>query len=123
MGLDQYAFKRDANEAKCNDWQEDFYWRKHAKLQTWMEQLFETKTGLGDAELNCGELELTLDDIAALETAIQSENLPECPGGFFFGHQFQDESVAEYKDQDLRFCQWAREQIEQGHRVYYSCWW
>lgn len=123
MGLDQYAFKRDQNQPESKDWQEDFYWRKHAKLQCWMENLFSKKTGQTSGELNCGELELTLDDINNLEQLIKAESLPDSDGGFFYGHQFQDESVTEYKDQDLRFCQWARSQIESDKRVFYSCWW
>jgi len=123
MGLDQYAFKRDANEPKSPEWQDEFYWRKHAKLQSWMENLFEEKTGQSSGDLNCGELELSLEDIDRLETLIKSAALPNSEGGFFFGHQFQDETVKEYQDQDLKFCQWAREQLETGHRVYYSCWW
>jgi len=123
MGLDQYAFKREANEAEAAEWQDEFYWRKHSRLQTWMEDLYIQKTGNPSGELNCGELELSPDDITALESAITSDNLPHCKGGFFYGHQFQDESVQEYKEQDLKFCTWAREQFAAGNRVFYSCWW
>jgi len=123
MGLDQYAFKREPEEPKSKDWQEEFYWRKHAKLQAWMDDLFENKTDNGSDKLNCGELELSLNDIEELETLIQTGTLPESEGGFFFGHQYQDETVEEYKEQDLKFCKWARQQLEAGNHVYYSCWW
>ena len=98
-------------------------YRRYAMVSEWMEQLFEAKTGGESSALNCGELQLSLADIYALEQAIKGNTLPESEGGFFFGHQFQDESVEEYRDQDLRFCAWAREQLEAGQAVYYSCWW
>jgi len=49
--------------------------------------------------------------------------LPHCEGGFFYGHQFQDEAAAEYRERDLEFCAWARERIRAGETVIYSCWW
>lgn len=40
-----------------------------------------------------------------------------------YGHQFQDEQATEYRDYDLKFCAWARAELEQGSAVIYSCWW
>ena len=122
MGLDQYAYTRTFDQSKDNV-QYEFIWRKHAQLQTWMEDLF-TRVNCAPAEdLNCGELELTLDDIAKLERDLQDRALPRSEGGFFFGHQFQDESAREYREQDLEFCTWARNSLRSGKRVFYSCWW
>lgn len=100
-----------------------FVWRKHAKLQTWAEALFESRTGLSSHELNCGELALSASDINVLRDLVEADSLPVCEGGFFFGHQFQDESASEYRTLDLEFCDWAMAQINEGETVYYSCWW
>jgi hypothetical protein len=48
--------------------------------------------------------------------------MPESEGGFFYGHEVQDESEQEYREQDLEFCDWALKQIEQGREVVYHCW-
>lgn len=124
MGLDQYAYLKpaeDGEESREPDFV--FVWRKHSKLQTFMEQLYEARTGAPATDLNCGELELQSSDIETLERAVKGGHLPECFGGFFYGHQFQDEQAEAYRGYDLEFCSWARAQIEQGSTVIYSCWW
>ena len=124
MGLDQYAYARPpAPLAADDDPAPAFVWRKHAKLQEWAEALFMARTGGCADTLNCGELELTLEDVDALERLVREGRLPESPGGFFYGHQHQDESAREYRAYDLEFCAWARERLMNGQRVVYSCWW
>ncbi len=118
MGLDQHAYRKDRDT--CD---KDFYWRKHAKLQTWMEQLYTEKTGLSADCFNCVELELTLADIERLEADIRNGQLPESSGGFFFGHEWQDDQAAHYKKQDLEFCEWAKSVLKAKEKVVYSCWW
>lgn len=113
MGLDQYARSDNFKEPK-------FQWRKHAKLQEFMEAKWNEKLQEG---FNCVDLPLSLEDINELETAITSNTLPESRGGMFFGRQYQDESSDEYKEQDLEFCEWAKNEIEQGRKVIYHCWW
>lgn len=122
MGLDQYAYTRNEN-TKPSEAEPKFIWRKHAKLQEWMEQLFLEKTGQTSEKLNCGELELNSADIEDLEALVNDRALPESPGGFFFGHQFQDEAAEDNRSQDLGFCAWALSEFNKGNRVYYSCWW
>ena len=124
MGLDQYAtatppapFVPDDDPAPA------FVWRKHARLQAWAEALFVAKTGEDADALNCGELVLDAEDVEALEALVREGALPRSPGGFFYGHERQDESAAAYREQDLAFCAWARARIAQGQRVAYSCWW
>lgn len=117
MGLDQYAFSEHRSQKP------EFVWRKHAKLQTFMEALFEERTGAPAINLNQAKFELTAPDIETLEELVTSGRLPKSPGGFFFGHQFQDESAAEYKSQDLEFCEWAKVLFETRQKVFYSCWW
>ena len=124
MGLDQYAWAREREEEENSEGHDyKFEWRKHAKLQEFMEQKFVEKTGDDAGSLNCGQLELNVADITELETRLQTNTMPSSQGGFFYGHQFQNESEAEYKDQDLAFIEWAKSELEEGNKVIYSCWW
>ena len=122
MGLDQYAWSRENGEV-VEGAEPQFEWRKHSKLQEFMEQKFTEKTGLEAGELNCGELELDAVDLAELEYRIENKCMPISPGGFFYGHQFQDEAEEEYRDQDIMFGEWAKRELAQGNTVIYSCWW
>ena len=122
MGLDQYAYVKTPESGDEGE-SAKFIWRKHSKLQTFMEKLYEQRTGLLPNNLNCGELQLKPCDIDALEKAVEGQKLPRCEGGFFYGHQMQDEQAAEYRDYDLEFCAWARAELERGSTVIYSCWW
>jgi len=129
MGLDQYAFAtREAigtEDKTPKEIGDGFYWRKHAKLQAF----FDSAVSAGEVELfnkddtfNCNPIKLTLEVVKTLERVLNNRGLPESYGGFFFGHQFQDESALEYREQDLAFCKWAEKSIKKGHHVYYDCW-
>ncbi len=122
MGLDQYAYIKHG-DGTDDDRAAEFVWRKHSKLQAWAETLFTAKTGKPADKLNCGELLLEAEDIAALEALVKQKALPTSEGGFFFGHQFQDEAAVENAAQDLEFCAWAKDAITNGQTVAYSCWW
>lgn len=122
MGLDQYALSKTA-EDNGEGTAPSFFWRKHPKLQAFMEMLFEKRTGLASSDLNCGELELEPEDIDTLEQAVSTNSLPVCTVGFFYGLCAQEQSAIHYRDYDLEFCAWARAQIGQGAKVLYSCWW
>lgn len=121
MGLDQYAYVETPESGEEGE-SAKFVWRKHSKLQTFMEALYVERTGLSATDLNCGELTLEIGDIDTLEQAIKGSGLPQCEGGFFYG-QFQDEQATEYRDYDLEFSAWARAEIGAGSTVIYSCWW
>ena len=54
MGLDQYAYTRE----KIKEQDPDFYWRKHSKLQAFMENIWYNELGNED-DINCKELVLT----------------------------------------------------------------
>jgi hypothetical protein len=87
MGLDQYAYAACAVlpglELAEGDIEKIGEWRKHNRLQGWMEALYRDKGG--DAEVfNCVDVDITLDDLDALETAINGRDLPQT-SGFFFG--------------------------------------
>ena len=143
MGLDQYAYavteggENDGEQLHLTDW------RKHNRLQGWMEELWEEKGrpyqgNLDDVEngfgssFNCVPVELTLEDLNQLETDINEKVLPET-GGFFFGGDSFDwedddgnppkEGDYYYKKTDLQFIEDARKAINKGKKVYYNSWW
>lgn len=119
MGLDQFAFAIDNN----GDKEELAYWRKHPNLQGWMEDLWASK-GRPNAhenspyEFNCVPIELTHEDLDALEQAITNNKLPSTVG-FFFG----SDSDEHYKEQDLEFVNKARDALDSGLTVTYDSWW
>ena len=43
--------------------------------------------------------------------------------GFFWGQQFQEESVKEYKEQDIKFLKFCEQAISEGKVVEYWCSW
>ena len=139
MGLDQYATARkgeprkvpqtwtttdaDGNEEEVveyyNEWDDTIElatWRKHPNLQGWMQELYYEKGGEG--EFNCVDVELTFEDLDALEATLDEEELPET-GGFFFGSNADDH----YAEADREFIREARAAIKKGYTVVYSSWW
>ena len=62
MGLDQYAFA-----IKDDERVELAYWRKHANLQGWMQELYHARGGTED--FNCIPVALDNDDLDRLEKA------------------------------------------------------
>jgi hypothetical protein len=113
MGLDQYAYSREAVGTA------DYQWRKHPNLQGWMERLWRQKFDLRPDEGDfCCELELFKSDIIKLMADIQAGNLPATEG-FFFG----DDADEYYRKQDMEFCDWALNEIENGREVYYDSSW
>ena len=122
MGLDQYATARKGEPSKDEDGytyykdsMELAYWRKHPNLQGWMEELYHEKGG--DGEFNCVDVELTLDDLDALEQSLDESALPETVG-FFFGADSGDY----YAEQDREFIREARAAIKPGYTVVYNSW-
>ena len=91
-------------------------WRKHPNLQGWMQELYYEKGGEG--EFNCVDVELTFEDLDALEATLDEEELPET-SGFFFGSNADDH----YAEADREFIVQARAAIKQGYKVIYSSWW
>jgi len=130
LGLDQYAYAA----AKADSWdksKEIAYWRKHPNLQGWMERLWLSKLDVPKVEsdqflenrypstdFNGIELELTLEDLEALERDIRERRLPATTG-FFFGNNSDDH----YFQQDIDFIYQARADILCGLRVFYNSSW
>ena len=118
MGLDQYAMVREKGK-------EVMYWRKHNRLQGWMTDLWMKKTGNQDTSMfNCVDLILREEDIVKLEKAIKDKDLPETEGFFFGSDTYEDDTYEKYylKD-DLAFIKSAKEALDEGKEVVYTCWW
>jgi len=135
MGLDQYAYARPPRKRNGDDDEQICEWRKHNRLQGWMEQLWHDKgcpNGEEDSQdFNCVELQLTESDLINLEDAIENFEFPEASGFFwgtdsYFWNDENDEPFPEneywYKQHDLNFVEEARKMLDKGYRIYYSCW-
>ena len=145
MGLDQYAHLRgkeididrwydDTKDESCSE-QDQFIWRKHARLQVFMDKEHKKQNEKRQMDTDLGHLGfnsdadvphvlIDIDVLDRLEKQIK-DGYPDCfcSDGFFWGQQFQELSAKEYKDQDLEFVKWARQQIQDGKEVVYECSW
>ena len=72
----------------------------------------------GGGDINGVDVNLTLEDIDALEEAIDESGLPETQG-FFFG----ENSDEQYAEQDREFIEDARDLIKDGYTVFYHSNW
>ena len=131
MGLDMYAYAA-AKAGKMNEHYDNYdyekdsspvtkpreiaYWRKHPNLHGWMHRLWESKGNSGG--FNGDELELTWEDLDALEQDVREKTLP-ATGGFFFGNNSDDE----YHERDLKFIRDAKAELFLGLRVFYNSSW
>jgi hypothetical protein len=116
---DGYDF--NTKKSNCPEPKELTYWRKHPNLHGWMERLWKNKGQPGpslDNMFNGVELELTWEDLEALEQDILDQKLPST-WGFFFG----DASDDYYKEQDLRFIREAKADLMMGLKVFYNSSW
>ena len=120
MGLDQNAWLKDKEGNDVGT----FYWRKHSRLQEFMQELWMKKTGETDERLfNCQTLTLNEEDLINLKAAVTNEYSDHfCEGGFFWGHQFQEKQAEYYKEQDIEFSEGAIKCLERGGSVIYECW-
>ena len=125
MGLDQYA-------AGLN---KEFYWRKHARLQVFMAREYdkqnpreikarEKEENLAHLGFNGGPVNITNEILDRLEKAIKDGYWNYfAHDGFFWGQQFQEDSVKEYKKRDKEFLKAARKALKAGRKVTYNCSW
>jgi len=121
MGLDMFAYtasksQADPDSEQCGQ-REIAYWRKHPNLHGWMERLAQEKNVDYDS-FNGVELELTWEDLEALEQAVHDNALPATTG-FFFGQNSDDE----YRESDLAFIRKAKAELFTGVRVFYNSSW
>ena len=119
MGLDQYAYRRKKGDSK-KKLEEISYWRKHNRLQGWMEARWRKVKGskVDDVSFNCISFRLREDDIFALLKDVSNGGLPETEG-FFFG----SDSKGVYEKEDYEFCINALDSIGKGYKIYYDSWW
>ena len=109
MGLDQYAFARNGNDKDIKIME----WRKHANLEGWMSDLYQSRGG--KEEFNCIELKLEAKDIADLKR----EHLNLVPAsGFFWGS-----SSSAKDDQTSEFISSAEKYLSEGYEIIYTSWW
>ena len=126
MGLDQYA----------DGLNKEFYWRKHARLQVFMAREYEKQnpkeekatsqnySDLSHLGFNGGPVNITNEILDRLEEAIKYNYCDYfASDGFFWGQQFQEESVKDYYEQDFEFTQKAFEWLKEDKKVWYECWW
>ena len=127
MGLDQYAYvnAKTVEDKDGNTYlkgEQEITWRKHARLQEFMEKLWHKKGN--EKEFNCVDLELTKHDLEKLQKQIENNYYDHfSTGGLFWGHQFQEEMALQYLEQDRKFVADALQAVEKGNTVVYSCWW
>ena len=141
MGLDQHANLRgeqiDWKKYYSDDSDQEnnfFVWRKHARLQQFMAKKWAEQNPAeniegslshlgfnGDQEAPCYMTEEVVKDLAE---AIQNDFKDyEAKDGFFWGQQFQEESVKEYKEQDIKFLKFCEQAINEKKVVEYWCSW
>ena len=135
MGLDQYAGFRDS-KGEVHD---TFYWRKHSRLQVFFagEYVEQNKAHTQKLENNTiddlqhlgfnagqGGVKITEELVNRLDKE-RKEGYPNCVAedGFFWGQQFQEESVKDYKEQDIKFLKFCQQAISEGKVVEYWCSW
>ena len=141
MGLDMYAYARPPRKRNSDEDVSICDWRKHNRLQGWMENLWENKGRPNykpseeendfSGDFNCVELPLTRADLYDLQDDIVNFNLPEAEGFFFGSDSYfweKEEGVPYpeneyyYKEQDLNFIAEAHKMLDKGYRVFYRCW-
>ena len=137
-----YAYARPPRKRNSDEDVSICDWRKHNRLQGWMENLWENKGRPNwkpsedendfSGDFNSVELQLTRADLYDLKDDILEMNLPESDG-FFWGsdsytwdnegkgtEEIQDDYY--YKEHDLDFIEEAHKMLDKGYRVFYSCW-
>ena len=137
MGLDQYAGFRDSK----GNVHEEFYWRKHARLQVFFSKQFRkqkekelstlkyknnTMEDLQHLGFNGGQGGVTITEevVKDLEEAIKNDYWDYfASDGFFWGQQFQEEQVKEYKAQDKKFLEWCKKRLKEKKEIGYDCSW
>ncbi len=137
MGLDQYAGFRDSK----GEIHEEFYWRKHARLQVFFSKQFRkqkekelstlkyknnTMEDLQHLGFNGGQGGVTITEevVKDLEEAIKNGYYDHfASDGFFWGQQFQEEQVNEYKAQDEKFLRWCKQRLKEKKDIGYDCSW
>jgi hypothetical protein len=145
MGLDQHAHLRnhkvdwdkyysDNEEESKKEHEQVFVWRKHARLQEFMAKKWAEQNPAVEPEGMLAHLGFNADQEApCYMTKEVVKELGEqiekgfadyvAEDGFFWGQQFQEESVKEYKEQDMKFLKFCEQAISENKVVEYWCSW
>ena len=145
MGLDQHAHLRnhkvdwdkyysDNEEESKKEHEQVFVWRKHARLQEFMAKKWAEQNPAVKPEGMLAHLGFNADQEApCYMTKEVVKELGEqiekgfadyvAEDGFFWGQQFQEESVKEYKEQDMKFLKFCEQAISENKVVEYWCSW
>jgi hypothetical protein len=125
MGLDMYFYTTTIDnvdtttpsniEVKVEPQEEMFYYRKHNRLNGWLENLYKAKDGEYD-EFNCCRLLLTKDDLKLLRSDITHNRLRDA-SGFFWG---DTDVTSEVKKEYNRMIRALLLEIENGKIVYFT---
>ena len=144
MGLDQYGqlrntqidFEKYYNDKNYDPTKDGFVWRKHARLQVFMAREYKDQNPKEDTNEHSGNIDglgfngddhkviITKDIVKRLEDAIKNDYWDYfATDGFFWGQQFQEEQVKEYKKYDKLFLKFCKDCLKKGEIVEYSCSW
>ena len=145
MGLDQYGqlrntqidFEKYYNDKNYDPMKDGFVWRKHARLQVFMAREYRDQNPKEDtSKHSVDDLDqlgfngdnhkviITKDIVKRLEDAIKNDYWDYfATDGFFWGQQFQEEQVKEYRKYDKQFLKFCKDALKKGQVVEYSCSW
>jgi len=144
MGLDQYGqlrntqidFEKYYSDQKHDPMKDGFVWRKHARLQVFMAREYRDQNPKENTDKHSGSIDglgfngdehkviITKDIVKRLEKAIKDNYFDYfATDGFFWGQQFQEEQVKEYRKYDKQFLKFCKDALKKGQVVEYSCSW
>ena len=135
MGLDMYAFshkgdmiqpqeKRDKLDGTPREPIQFADWRKHNRLQGFMQELYDKKNGADADNFNCVPLYLSKEELDMLQKQIETRTLPQTEGFFFGDDSYTWEGEQnDMKAYDLKFVKDAKDWLDKGYKVFYECWW
>ena len=135
MGLDMYAFrhkgdmiqpqeKRDKLDGTPREPIQFADWRKHNRLQGFMQELYDKKNGADADNFNCVPLYLSKEELDMLQKQIETRTLPQTEGFFFGDDSYTWEGEQnDMKAYDLKLVKDAKDWLDKGYKVFYECWW
>ena len=99
-------------------------WRKHNRLQGFMQELYDKKNGADADNFNCVPLYLSKEELDMLQKQIETRTLPQTEGFFFGDDSYTWEGEQNnMKAYDLKFVKDAKDWLDKGYKVFYECWW
>ena len=71
-----------------------------------------------------GGVKITHDVVNRLDKERRAD-YPNCVAqdGFYWGQNWQEDSIRQYKKQDEEFVEWCKEQLKEGQDIVYDCSW